>query len=85
MKHLFRGLLWCDHLMLQLQQAFAPANAAHPIDKNVRIGKLNGLTYYIRKNNLPANRADFHCPESGFYSRRRKSTRIGTHFLEHVF
>ena len=32
-----------------------------PVDKNVRIGKLdNGLTYYIRKNSQPANRADFY-------------------------
>ena len=32
-----------------------------PIDKDVRIGKLdNGLSYYIRKNNLPANQANFY-------------------------
>ena len=32
-----------------------------PIDKDVRIGKLdNGLTYYIRYNNWPENRAEFY-------------------------
>ena len=32
-----------------------------PVDKDVRIGKLdNGLTYYIRKNNLPENQANFY-------------------------
>ena len=32
-----------------------------PTDPNVRIGKLeNGLTYYIRHNELPKDRADFY-------------------------
>ena len=32
-----------------------------PIDKDVRIGKLdNGLTYYIRYNNWPEKRANFY-------------------------
>jgi zinc protease len=32
-----------------------------PIDPQVRTGKLeNGLTYYIRHNNLPEHRADFY-------------------------
>ena len=32
-----------------------------PVDKNVRIGKLdNGLTYYIRYNNWPENKANFY-------------------------
>ena len=32
-----------------------------PVDKDVRIGKLsNGLTYYIRHNNWPENRANFY-------------------------
>ena len=32
-----------------------------PIDKDVRIGKLdNGLTYYLRHNNWPENRAEFY-------------------------
>ena len=32
-----------------------------PVDPDVRIGKLdNGLTYYIRHNNWPENRANFY-------------------------
>ena len=32
-----------------------------PVDKNVKMGKLdNGLTYYIRKNNWPENMANFY-------------------------
>ena len=41
------------HAQMQLPQL--------PIDKDVRIGKLdNGLTYYIRHNALPENRANFY-------------------------
>ena len=32
-----------------------------PIDSSVRVGKLdNGLTYYIRHNEYPKQRAEFH-------------------------
>lgn len=32
-----------------------------PVDQKVRIGRLeNGLTYYIRQNKLPENRAEFY-------------------------
>lgn len=32
-----------------------------PVDNKVRTGKLeNGLTYFIRENKLPENRADFY-------------------------
>ena len=87
MKHLFRGLLLVAVILCcNFQQAFAQQMPPIPIDKNVRIGKLdNGLTYYIRKNNLPANRADFYIAQKVFYSRRRKSTRIGTLPGTHVF
>ena len=41
--------------------AFAQQNPPLPVDPNVRTGKLeNGLTYYIRHNGLPENRADFY-------------------------
>ena len=42
-------------------QSFAQFNLSQPIpvDPNVKIGKLsNGLTYYIRKNQEPKNRAE---------------------------
>ena len=62
MKHLLRNL-WIVALIVccNFQQVFAQQLPPIPIDKDVRIGKLdNGLTYYIRKNSLPANRADFY-------------------------
>lgn len=56
-----------------------------PIDKNVRIGKLdNGLTYYIRKNSLPANRADFYIAQKVGSIQEEESQRGLAHFLEHM-
>ena len=41
--------------------AQAQMETSIPVDKDVRIGKLsNGLTYYIRHNNWPENRANFY-------------------------
>ena len=41
--------------------AMAQQNPPQPVDPNVRKGTLeNGLTYYIRQNKLPENRADFY-------------------------
>ena len=40
---------------------FAQQMPPVPTDPNVRVGKLeNGLTYYIRHNELPENQADFY-------------------------
>ena len=39
--------------------AFAQQMPPIPVDPDVKIGKLdNGITYYIRHNNWPENRAD---------------------------
>jgi zinc protease len=44
----------------------AQQNLTLPIDPQVRTGKLeNGLTYYIRHNNLPEHRADSICQKVG--------------------
>ena len=54
MKHLFRSLLVIALIVCcNFQQALAQQQPPIPVDPNVRIGKL-------RKNNLPANRADFY-------------------------
>ena len=62
MKHLLRGLFIavlfiCCNFQLVLAQPMQEL----PVDKNVRIGKLdNGLTYYIRHNALPVQKLHFY-------------------------
>ena len=81
MKHLFRGLLLVAVILCcNFQQAFAQQMPPIPIDKNVRIGKLdNGLTYYIRKNNLPANRADFYIAQGKWVLFKKKKINADWH------
>ena len=59
MKHLQKTLI-AALLLFVAQVAMAQMMMSLPVDKDVRIGKLdNGLTYYIRYNNWPENRAEF--------------------------
>lgn len=54
-------------------------------DANVRVGKLkNGLTYYIRYNNRPENRADFYIAQKVGSVNEDESQRGLAHFLEHM-
>lgn len=56
-----------------------------PVDTAVRIGKLpNGLTYYIRHNALPANRANFYIAQKVGSVQEEESQRGLAHFLEHM-
>ena len=56
-----------------------------PIDKDVRIGKLdNGLTYYIRYNNWPENRAEFYIAQRVGSIQEDENQRGLAHFLEHM-
>lgn len=57
-----------------------------PTDPNVRIGKLdNGLTYYIRHNELPEKKSRFlHRSKSRFHFGRRQPARLGTLLRTHV-
>ena len=56
-----------------------------PIDPSVRIGKLeNGLTYYIRQNKLPENRADFYIAQKVGSIQENPDQRGLAHFLEHM-
>ncbi len=68
-----------------LHQAYAQQMPPIPVDPNVRIGVLpNGLTYYIRKNNLPENRADFYIAQK-VGSIQEEQNQLGlAHFLEHM-
>lgn len=56
-----------------------------PIDGNVRYGKLeNGLTYYIRHNDQPENRADFYIAQKVGSMQEEDSQAGLAHFLEHM-
>lgn len=56
-----------------------------PVDKDVRIGKLsNGLTYYIRYNNWPENRAEFYIAQRVGSLQEDEPQRGLAHFLEHM-
>lgn len=86
MKHLFRSLLVIALIVCcNFQQALAQLQPPIPVDPNVRIGKLdNGLTYYLRKNNLPANRADFYIAQKVGSIQEEENQRGLAHFLEHM-
>lgn len=65
----------------QMQMQMPPI----PIDKDVRIGKLpNGLTYYIRHNNWPENRAEFYIAQRVGSLQENDDQRGLAHFLEHM-
>ncbi len=86
MKHLLRSF-WIVALIVccNFQQVFAQQMPPIPVDKNVRIGKLdNGLTYYIRKNSLPENRADFYIAQKVGSIQEEADQRGLAHFLEHM-
>lgn len=55
------------------------------LDPNVRVGKLdNGLTYYIRHNSMPENRADFYIATNVGAINETPAQRGLAHFLEHM-
>ena len=57
-----------------------------PNDPNVKVGKLdNGLTYYIRKNDKPAERAEFYLATNVGAIQEEQPDQDGlAHFLEHM-
>ena len=56
-----------------------------PVDAKVKIGKLdNGLTYYIRENKLPENRANFYIVQRVGSVLEEENQRGLAHFLEHM-
>ena len=65
--------------------SFAQMAMPLPMDPNVRYGKLdNGLTYYIRHNEKPDNRADFYIAQKVGSVLEEESQRGLAHFLEHM-
>ena len=65
--------------------AFAQQPQALPNDPEVRVGKLeNGLTYYIRHNDKPADRAEFYlATDVGAFQEEDDQDGLA-HFLEHM-
>ena len=56
-----------------------------PLDPNVRTGKLdNGLTYFIRHNEKPAQRANFYIAQKVGSILEEEDQRGLAHFLEHM-
>lgn len=56
-----------------------------PVDPQVRTGKLaNGLTYYIRHNELPKNQAEFYIAQKVGSMQEEENQRGLAHFLEHM-
>lgn len=74
-------MLLCATIAMVAQMQMPPV----PVDKDVRIGKLpNGLTYYIRHNNWPENRADFYIAQKVGSLQEEENQRGLAHFLEHM-
>ena len=75
------GFILCNLAMAVAQQQPQPL----PIDPKVRYGKLdNGLTYYIRHNELPKQRADFFIAQDVGAILEEDDQNGLAHFLEHM-
>ena len=82
-KRLFTALLVLGSAVMASAQQ--PQMPPIPTDPNVRIGKLeNGLTYYIRHNELPEDRADFYIAQKVGSILEEDNQRGLAHFLEHM-
>ena len=72
---------FCLFQLAAQQQELQPL----PIDPQVRYGKLpNGLTYYIRHNEQPKERADFYIAQNVGSMLEEENQRGLAHFLEHM-
>jgi zinc protease len=72
-------------LCLNAQQKQIDWNAPLPVNPEIRIGKLdNGLTYYIRKNAEPKQRAEFYIAQNVGAILEEDSQNGLAHFLEHM-
>lgn len=86
MKRLSILLVLCAFLFLNNAQAQSTnLNAQLPVDKNVKIGKLdNGLRYYIRKNSKPENRVEMRLIVNAGSILETDEQQGLAHFLEHM-
>ena len=73
--------LVCSSVMVAQEMQMPPI----PVDPDVRTGKLdNGLTYYIRHNNWPEQRAEFYIAQRVGSIQENDDQRGLAHFLEHM-
>jgi zinc protease len=85
MKKAIITLIILSLLAAVLTTVFAQQEKKIPFDTNVRIGKLsNGLTYYIRHNGLPSQRAEFYIVQKVGSILEEENQRGLAHFLEHM-
>lgn len=81
----FKFLLLCLVALVTMPAAAQMSVPQLPADTAVRIGKLpNGLTYYVRHNALPANRANFYIAQKVGSVQEEDNQRGLAHFLEHM-
>lgn len=78
-------LLWVALLFSGAAFGQLDLNAPMPVDKSVRVGKLdNGLTYYIRKNAMPEKRIELRLAVNAG-SMQETDAQVGlAHFTEHM-
>ena len=82
MKKLFLSVLFIATMAVT---SFAQSPSPCTVDPNVRVGKLdNGMTYYIRHNEKPAQRADFYIAQKVGSVLEEENQRGLAHFLEHM-
>ncbi|MBO7561521.1 MAG: insulinase family protein [Bacteroidales bacterium] len=71
--------------LLVSAMSFGQQMPAMPLDKEVRVGTLdNGLTYFIRHNANPENRAEFYIATNVGAINETPAQRGLAHFLEHM-
>ncbi len=80
-----KRVLFLFAALLVATLAFGQQPQVLPNDPNVRVGKLeNGLTYYIRHNDKPADRAEFYlATDVGAFQEEDDQDGLA-HFLEHM-
>ena len=72
-------------LTINAQEPTNPQLQPLPLDPDVRVGHLdNGLTYYIRHNDLPKQRAEFHIAQAVGAILEEDHQNGLAHFLEHM-
>ena len=85
MKRLFAALLLTLISTVAMTAQDLSQLPSVPVDPDVRIGKLdNGLTYYIRHNNWPEQRAEFYIAQKVGSVQEDDDQRGLAHFLEHM-